>query len=50
MLQENKKGTLKAKISLLGILEMHSISYKHSTLKGINSSEICLPRQFYVWR
>lgn len=33
MLQENKKGILKAKISLLGILEMHSISYKHSTFK-----------------
>jgi len=48
MLQENKKGILKAMIFLLGILETHSISYKHRTLKGINCSEICLPCQLYT--
>lgn len=48
MLQEKKKGTLKAKIYLLGIPEMHSISYKRSTLKGINCLEIYLPCQLYV--
>lgn len=40
MFQENKKGILTARISLLGILEMHSISYRHSTSKGTTCSDL----------
>lgn len=34
MWQENKKELLKARVSLFIILEMHSISHKHSTFKS----------------